>query len=175
MAEYLIQDTTLDAIADAINTKLDTSVAMTPAQMVTAIGSISGGGGLDLIADYTAPEDVSAIQIDFTSAMQGYGCYMVVLEGQFNRNEYPCPAVNDEPGTSFYMSAVSANTNARRVFYLLNYDLSGGAWTLAKGTSGATAAKSFNAPISYIKIATYYADGRFKTGFNVKVYGGKAQ
>lgn len=46
MAEYLIQDTTLDAIADAINAKTGGSSAMTPAQMVTAIGSISGGGGI---------------------------------------------------------------------------------------------------------------------------------
>lgn len=44
MAEYLIQDTTLDAIADAINAKTGGSSAMTPAEMVTAIGSISGGG-----------------------------------------------------------------------------------------------------------------------------------
>ena len=44
MAEYLIQDTTLDAIADAINTKTGGSSAMTPAEMVTAIGTISGGG-----------------------------------------------------------------------------------------------------------------------------------
>ena len=43
MAEYLIQDTTLDAIADAINAKTGGSSAMTPAEMVTAIGSISGG------------------------------------------------------------------------------------------------------------------------------------
>ena len=48
MAEYLIQDTTLDAIADAINAKTGGSSAMTPAQMVTEIGSISGGGeGID--------------------------------------------------------------------------------------------------------------------------------
>lgn len=46
MAEYLIQDTTLDAIADAINAKTGGSSAMTPAEMVTAIGSISGGGGI---------------------------------------------------------------------------------------------------------------------------------
>lgn len=43
MAEYLIQDTTLDAIADAINAKTGGSSAMTPAEMVTEIGSISGG------------------------------------------------------------------------------------------------------------------------------------
>lgn len=52
MAEYLIQDTTLDAIADAINAKTGGSSAMTPSQMVTAIGTISGGGGggLSLLA-----------------------------------------------------------------------------------------------------------------------------
>ena len=47
MAEYLIQGETLDDIADAINAKTGGSSAMTPAQMVEAIASISGGG-----ADY---------------------------------------------------------------------------------------------------------------------------
>jgi len=42
MAEYLIQDTTLDAIADAINAKTGGSSAMTPAQMAAAIRAISG-------------------------------------------------------------------------------------------------------------------------------------
>ena len=49
MAEYLIQDTTLDAIADAINAKTGGSSAMTPAEMVTAIGSISGGGEPEIV------------------------------------------------------------------------------------------------------------------------------
>jgi hypothetical protein len=44
MAEYLIQDTTLDSIADAINAKTGGSSAMTPAEMVTAIGGIQTGG-----------------------------------------------------------------------------------------------------------------------------------
>ena len=43
MAEYLIQSDTLDDIADAINAKTGGSSAMTPAEMVTAIESISGG------------------------------------------------------------------------------------------------------------------------------------
>lgn len=45
MAEYLIQSETLDDIVDAINAKTGGSSAMTPAQMVAAIGTISGGGG----------------------------------------------------------------------------------------------------------------------------------
>lgn len=47
MSEYLIQDTTLDAIADAINAKTGGSSAMTPAQMVTAIGNISTSNGIE--------------------------------------------------------------------------------------------------------------------------------
>ena len=43
MAEYLIQDTTLDAIADAINAKTGGSSAMTPAEMVTEIAAIPSG------------------------------------------------------------------------------------------------------------------------------------
>lgn len=46
MADYLIQESTLDAIADAINAKTGGSTAMTPAQMVTAINSIVVGSGL---------------------------------------------------------------------------------------------------------------------------------
>lgn len=45
MAEYLIQDSTLDAIVEAINQKAGTQNAMTPAQMVTAIENIPSGGG----------------------------------------------------------------------------------------------------------------------------------
>lgn len=47
MAEYLIQDTTLDAIADAINAKTGGSSAMTPAEMATAIAAIPSGASYD--------------------------------------------------------------------------------------------------------------------------------
>jgi len=53
MAEYLIQDTTLDAIANAINAKTGKMEAMTPAEMVTEIGSISGGGDLGGLVMHT--------------------------------------------------------------------------------------------------------------------------
>lgn len=43
MSTYFVQGSTMDAIADAINAKTGGSSALTPAQMVTAIGAISGG------------------------------------------------------------------------------------------------------------------------------------
>lgn len=67
MAEYLIQGGTLDDIADAINAKTGGSSAMTPAQMVTAIGSISGGGsgGFSLLASgsYTLASQGGSVRI----------------------------------------------------------------------------------------------------------------
>ena len=65
MAEYLIQSETLDDIADAINAKTGGSSAMTPAEMVTAIGSISGGGEwtTDGLASGTEPNGDLVITI----------------------------------------------------------------------------------------------------------------
>lgn len=81
MAEYLIQDTTLDAIADAINAKTGGSSAMTPAQMVTAIGSIPTGGGslgeYTLLGEYEISEPVSAI--DFTATAEIRECQTFVF------------------------------------------------------------------------------------------------
>jgi len=57
MAEYLIQDTTLDAIADAINAKLDTSVDMTPAEMAAAIENIPSGGIESVEGTFTLAND----------------------------------------------------------------------------------------------------------------------
>lgn len=66
MAEYLIQDTSLDAIADAINAKTGGSAAMTPAEMVTAIGAISGGTTItDGIVVKARDANGLATEIDF--------------------------------------------------------------------------------------------------------------
>lgn len=45
MAEYLIQDTTLTSIADAIREKTGKTELLSPAQMATEISGITGGGG----------------------------------------------------------------------------------------------------------------------------------
>lgn len=44
MANYIIQDTTLTNIADAIRNKTGATSTLTPAQMVAAINSLSSGG-----------------------------------------------------------------------------------------------------------------------------------
>lgn len=74
MAEYLIQDTTLDAIADAIHAKSGAPTPMTPEQMVTEIGNIPSGGG-----GYAAPT-----MEQFVVYMLKDGAYVDITgEGQF--------------------------------------------------------------------------------------------
>ena len=72
MAEYLIQDTSLDAIADAIHDKSGASVPMTPAQMVTAITSIPSGAS-DVVGSGTVSfhdgTNSKALTIPFTSEL----------------------------------------------------------------------------------------------------------
>ena len=80
MADYLIQESTLDAIVRAINDKAGTQVTMTPAQMVTAISNIpSGSGGMswELIADYTSDAAAEVVMATIPSGKQDANIYRV--------------------------------------------------------------------------------------------------
>ena len=60
MADYLIKDTTLTNIADAIRAKKSSTDTYTPAEMATAISSIeTGGGGGPTAEDLTFTGDLS--------------------------------------------------------------------------------------------------------------------
>ena len=171
MAEYLIQSKTLDDIADAINAKTGGSEAMTPAEMVTAIGSISGGGSA-LLAQYAASEPVHAARIDFTSDMQGYDEYFILCEGTPNRIEYLCPAVNSEPDVNIFGDRMNANTPFKVVFGIQNFIVPDRLF-LTRFYSQVSG-KEIEPPVSYFKVAGYYADSLF-SNFKISVYGVKFQ
>ena len=59
MADYLIKDTTLTNIADAIRAKKSSTDTYTPAEMATAISSIESGGGELTEEDLTFTGDLS--------------------------------------------------------------------------------------------------------------------
>lgn len=65
MAEYLVQDTSLTAVADAIREKGGTTAPLSfPAGMAKAVRNIQSGGGdlssVDVyIADFTVPADLT--------------------------------------------------------------------------------------------------------------------
>lgn len=93
MAEYKIQDTTLDAIADAINAKTGGSSAMTPAQMVTEIAAIPSGGGsigeYTLLGEYEISEPVSAINFSATEQVKNCQSFVFILSNVItDANDY---------------------------------------------------------------------------------------
>ena len=76
MAEYLIQDTTLDAIADAINAKTGGSSAMTPAEMVTEIGNIPSGTTItDGVVWKTLDANGNPTEVDFYGTVVPAYCF----------------------------------------------------------------------------------------------------
>lgn len=70
MAEVLVQDTSLQAIADAIREKNGTETTYKPSEMGTAIRAIESGGGSVEIKEasgtFTLIEDVSSYDIDIS-------------------------------------------------------------------------------------------------------------
>jgi len=110
MADYLIQDTTLDAIADAINAKTGGSSAMTPAEMVTAIGSISGGGGTDrlktaevtLTQDYAISNGTSASIMALCASAIGTTNYVVLQKSTTKTDD------TDKKAMFYYGIAINA-------------------------------------------------------------------
>lgn len=166
-------DSDLGDVADAIRAKSGGSGSLAfPAGFVSEIGSIQtgGGGGLTLLADYTADEDVSAIQIDFTPEMQAYNQLTIKLEGSFNRQEYPCPAFNEEPNTRAYLAVFPSNTNRVAYVHLAPLRNANGGISYYPFYGATRDLPAVSMPISYFKVACYYADGLFKAGFNIKVY-----
>lgn len=81
MPEYLVHGQTFTDIANAIREKTGKSALMTPAEMVTEIGSIQTGGGTlgeyTLLGEYEISEPVSAI--DFTATAEIRECQTFVF------------------------------------------------------------------------------------------------
>lgn len=178
MADYLIQESTLDAIARAINDKAGTQVAMTPAQMVTAIGSISGGSPSPIV-DYTTTEDVSIISI--TNFPSNYKLYLIELTGETSAIEwiYINLINNSNPGSLWW--GESSNTGlsnwSTKIHIMLTPTGNGYPVTetqkcyMSTGARGLVNVPLADSGISSISFKLYNAASKFLSGFNVKVWG----
>lgn len=166
MAEYLIQDTTLDAIANAINAKTGSSSAMTPAQMVTAIRSISGGGGNTLICDYTAAEDVATIRCDVPQKYQSYRFFVIELIGQTSSLEWLYIAINEVATTSSKYYPQKLTYNEKLVTTRDGYS-----GNLYLPVGGANLPLTATFPVQFFSFRLYSAESTFKAGFNIKIWG----
>jgi len=99
MADYLIQDTTLDAIADAINAKTGGSSAMTPAEMVTEIGNIPSGGGS------------ANTKITIVSPTSNITQFLALLPSGHETEGFTATALT-KPQSGFYIASVSGPVTA---------------------------------------------------------------
>lgn len=124
MSEYLIQSETLDDIVDAINAKTGGTSAMTPAEMVTAIGTISGGEATfeqylkNTIGDYSNDE---------VTDINGYACYRF---GGGIRN-LRLPNVTSIGNSAFYMASLSSIFAPNATLGASAFGYNGGYFTMA--------------------------------------------
>ena len=114
-----------------------------------------------LLADYTAAEDVTAIQIDFTEAMQGYELYEILFTGTFTKQPFPYVGVNSATNTR-YLNGFNGNHNW-------------GCFIKKFGTGyAAFLGAGVHYPIAslqYFHTRVYVADAFFMAGFNIKIWG----
>lgn len=173
MAEYLIQDTTLDAIADAINAKTGGSSAMTPAQMVTAIGTISGGalGEFELINTITISEPVSQININFPSGYQQIGL-SIDISSDVNSKKILYHNANVAPSRSLVESATTIPWNYSGYIATLDpITLDGRVTTARTALSGSNGGGSVAYPFPTSLAIVCTASGSTIVSGTIKVYG----
>lgn len=89
MAQYLIQDTTLQNMANAIRSKNNSSAAMTPNQMIAAIQALSIGNGGSSTPETTA-NNFASIQVHVDAHTAG-AFVTLISNNEFIRNNYNNP------------------------------------------------------------------------------------
>lgn len=111
MAEYLVQDTTLTAIADAVRAKKGTTEPIALTDFATEIESIQSGGGsssnkLALVASpQSEPYDITA---DDLRGATGLRSYAFMMSTGLNSIEIPNTVTTIQEGAFYYCSGVSS-------------------------------------------------------------------
>ena len=175
MSEYLIQSETLDDIADAINAKTGGSSAITPAEMVTAIGSISGGVVPDewhFVGEFEVLQDVHTFQIDTSN--YNYSSYLIFANGSFSASDWVYAYINnyrsgygskftDFPSYPFTITSIppAASENYKGIAYAYGWMFT------QKSTSIST--------INSISVGAYTSTVNITAGTTFKVYGRNAR
>lgn len=154
----------IQSLITAANAKTgESDTTLTDAVQTLVDGYGQGGGGKVLLADYTASEDVSAIRIDFTSEMQGYALYEILCTGSFNKQPYPYAGFNTETNPK-YINSVIGNT----VWVVFVGKLNDQYAYMPVNGVGTTYPLN---QLSYFHMRAYAADGVFRAGFNIKIWG----
>lgn len=174
MADYIIQGSTLDAIADAINAKTGGSSAMTPAEMVTEIGNIpTGSSGVSWvdIASYTAPSDVSEIVV--SGDFGNYDVYEVTLNGQSSVAEWLYPIFSSTGSRGDYIRLPGGDgytqfENIKMRICKTECGI-GSIYATTLSHTGNDIAVKVGSVFDYLKIVPYNNTSLYKAGFNVTI------
>ena len=113
--EYVIEKTTLTAIADSIRAKKGTTADIVPENMPEEIASIEGGGGGEDHLDDLLANTLTAIDSDVTSVV-GYAC-----RGLSKLKTVNLPNATSIGAYAFYYCTAMTSFNAPRVTSLGNY------------------------------------------------------
>lgn len=109
MAEVLVQDTSLQAIADAIREKNGTETTYKPSEMGTAIRAIESGGG-----DYTSEQIMALIDGSITDFVIPDGITMICRYAFYYRNKLKNITIPESCtiiGESAFQGCALANIN----------------------------------------------------------------
>lgn len=168
-------DACLTAEANAIRAKTGGSANLTFdfanskgfADEIAAIPS-GGGGGWELISDFTASEDVATINIDIPSDKRGMNVYKVQLTGETSASEWLYFKVNST-GAQTNGAYMPSKTQYNVSFFASKRGLNNGGYIIPAYGNSTDVKTTVN--IGNIFMNLYYSTSRFKSGFNVKLWG----
>ena len=138
--------------------------------------SVSGGGGLTTVVDYTVSEDVSEILID--SGLGNYDHYVISFSGNTSAAEWIYPKfVSTDTSRGQYINVSGGSVGSSTwdgVIFTVDRAISGDdsvyVTILHRGPNVelVSAGQSF----SYLRLLLYYGTSKFQTGFRVLIKGG---
>lgn len=179
--DKLVDSTQLDACltaeANAIRAKTGGSANLTfdfanSKGFADAIAAIPSGGGIELLVDDTTTEDVAIINVAIPSDKQRMKAYLVGLYGTTSASDWVYPHLNasasSTAGSCYFAKASSYNLVA--VFGKAGGGTGGYVWGFY-ATGRPDALYTSGSSLTNILFNLYDASSRFKTGFNVKVWG----
>lgn len=178
MGTKTIQDSTLTDIADAIRSKTGGSSAMTPAEMVTEIGSIQTGGGdtgdFTHLDTFTLSEDVAYLDIDISA--YNYKEFAIVVDASGTGADYLyiCPSKTSnyavyKSGNAYSFIAVLVLTDSGEIGnYSMGKYVSGFSPSFSSGGGTATVSVS---SFATIRCKSYRTNGVLNAGGTFALYG----
>lgn len=153
MAWYRIAENVLDAIANAINAKTGHTAPMTPVEMVSEIGTISGGGGV-VVSTGTITPASDTVEL---SLVHNLGTFDVMLYVWLDSTNYQALV---DMGSNTQHRAVNIvlpigskySDAGRKAFYMTTY----------RNANVSTGTATYTAPD--INSVTINSGGTFKAG-----------